>query len=111
MIRLLKTRVIQQETTTLAQCLAAEATFTGYAPAQMLNYSGITVSLNNPAQFDGQATFSTGAAGGTGSILGYFGCDPAATILFFQEDLSAVPISVPFPETLTLDIAIQLNHG
>ncbi len=97
-VHLLKTRVIESDTVTLATLSAHEANFAGYAPALLSSWTTPTVSNGQPASAFGTATFTVSSSPDSGPIFGLFLTDNAGVLFFGMEDYGSVPVSVPTAE-------------
>jgi hypothetical protein len=97
------------DTATLAQCLAAEATFIGYSAQQVLGWTAASGSvIQNPQSFASAEFIPTGP-GGTGTIQGYFLCNLAQTRYY---GLSIYTGALPSTDTgIPYDVSIAYQLG
>jgi hypothetical protein len=95
--------------TTLASLLAAEATFSGYAPSPLVTWSTPVTEMDGSAgTVNAQGSFVGTASGGTGTVYGYFLVDSSATLWYGAELFTSGPISMPqnvaLAPTVTYDV-------
>lgn len=105
-IRLYTVNITPGPTTTLASLLAAEASFPGYTPFTINDWSTPTINTSNDAQTStGSPAWTPTAAGGTGNLYGYFLTNAAGTKWYGAELFTGAPLSsaqsVPFNVDVT----------
>ena len=101
-MRLFISNITVDAATTLSDCLAVEATFTGYAPSQLSSWSTpVTETDGSAGTVNSQGSFTGTASGGTGNIYGYFLVDSAGTKFYGAESFASGPISLPQNVALT----------
>jgi hypothetical protein len=102
-MRLFVSNIAVGPSTTLAELLAAEATFTGYAPVALTTWSTPTINSGGAAQTEcTQGAFTGTASGGTGDIYGYFLCNSAGTLWYGGETFSSGPLN--YAQNVQLDV-------
>jgi hypothetical protein len=93
-MRLLGSAITVDPATTLANCLAAEAAFPGYAPALLSSWSSPAIDGTGAAA----STSSSGIFNNTGGVAyptyGLFLCDSSPSKLWAVEAFSS-PVNVP----------------
>lgn len=93
-IHLYGTNLTLGPSTTLADLLAAEVTFTGYLPFAPTVWSTPAIDGTGRASTTCvQPTYTGTAIGGTGSLYGYFYTDSAHTKLYGCQSFSGGPLS------------------
>lgn len=106
-MRLLGTPVTITTSTTLATLLAAEATFTGYAPYNLAAWTTPAIDMTGAAASITSGQFTGTGGGGTGSIYGYFLCD-SGTAYFYGAEAFGTAVSAPTGVTLVINLTYQL---
>lgn len=91
--------------TTLTNCTAAEATFTGYARFHMVSWTTPATDGSGRAATLCTATFTPTAGGGSGNVYGYFLTDSGGTY-FYGVEVFATPIVAP----QNVQIAVALTY-
>lgn len=89
--------------TTLANCTANEASFTGYARDHLDTWSTPAIDGDNAAATTSTGNFTPTAGGGSGNIYGYFLTDSAGT-KFYGVETFTVPLSAPQSVTLAMEL-------
>lgn len=89
--------------TTLANCTANEAGFTGYARSDLSTWTDPVIDGDNAAATVATGSFTPTAGGGSGNIYGYFLVDSGGT-QFYGCETFTVPLSVPQSVTLAMEL-------
>lgn len=98
------------ETTTLAQVVAQEANFLGYAPQRLTTWSAPVIlalqgGLIHYAMTQAPAVFNVTDPAGSGNLAGWFLTDATFTKLFQVSNFFPInPFSVPNGETVNLTV-------
>ena len=102
---LYKTAITLGTGTTLAALLAAECTFTGYAPVLLNSWTSTTIDGTGAAVSTCTlAQFTPTAVAGSGSIYGYFLCNATGFAFYGVEAFSGGAITLAQGVTLEIDI-------
>lgn len=100
---LFSSNITISSSTTLANMLAGEASFTGYARSNLTTWSTPTNDGTNAAvSTTTQGQFTATGSGGTGNLYGYFLVNSAGTQWYGGERFSSAPITQP--QNLTFEI-------
>lgn len=91
--------------TTLTNCTAAEAAFTGYARATMTGWTVPATDGSGRAASTATALFTPTGSGGSGNIYGYFLTDSGGTF-FYGVEVFSTPINAP----QNVQVAIALTY-
>lgn len=92
--------------TTLANCVAIESTFTGYAPYAMTGWTTPAIDGSGAAATAATGVFAGTGGGGTGAVYGYFLTDSSGTFFYGVEVFASGPITAP----TGVQLAIQLIY-
>lgn len=91
--------------TTLANCTAVEASFTGYARSHMTSWSTPATDGSGRAATLCTGLFTPTGGGGSGNVYGYFMTDSGGTY-FYGVEVFTTPITAP----TNVQIAIALTY-
>jgi hypothetical protein len=80
--------------TTLADCIGAECTFTGYSRYLVNNFGVVTIDGSGAAISLGTGYFTPTGGGGSGNVYGYFLTDSSGDY-FYGVEVFASPLSAP----------------
>jgi len=89
--------------TTLANCTANEAGFTGYARAALPSWSTPAIDADGAAATVATGNFTASGGGGSGNIYGYFLTNSSGS-KFYGCETFLTPISAPMGVTLALEL-------
>lgn len=92
--------------TTLTNCTAVEATFSGYSRAVMTGWTTPAIDGSGAAATAATGVFTGTGSGGTGNIYGYFLTDSGGSFFYGVEVFSSGPVSAP----MGVQLAIQLTY-
>lgn len=93
-MHLIGSSITLNSATTLATLIAAESTFTGYAPVALTSWTTpATDGTNAAVSTDVQGQFTGTGVGGTGSVYGYWLSDSADTHFYGAELFTGGPLS------------------
>jgi hypothetical protein len=103
--RLFITNLMLASTTTLADLLAAEASFGGYAPVALPTWSAPVLGGSGDAETSTtNATWTPTSGGGTGDLYGYFYTNSAGTKFYGCQSFSPGPLSSAVGIAFNLDL-------
>lgn len=112
LIRLCGTPITVGTSTSLAQLLAAEATFAGYSPAVCSTPSPPSLTSGAaPAHSTVQAMWTPTGPGGTSPLYAFFVTDSTGAELLGADNINLAPVYTPQGEPYVQQVDFQLFLG